>query len=257
MITLFEINKRPIQLSGSLVGRHSVALMPTLSHALGRNDKPGILSLISTQFKYYSYGALFVALGLCFNYYDLITAWTGMGKYVGDPVIRLLAANFFFGLVGYFMANVGYALGDIKINSLINILRGLIMAVLFYISAKYYGILGIVFVMFAGSISIDLPLFSYRLFKIGYLKASLIRKTLRLWAIIIPLAVSAGIGCSYLVNKFLLPEQHIVKIILNGSLFTLLYLLIVLSLDRVFKIDVLKGVKIISLSLSKKKLINT
>ena len=243
VITLFEINKRPVQLTGSLVGRHSVALMPTLSHAQGKNDQAGILNLIAVQFKYYSYAALFIALGLIFNYYDLITAWTGNGKYVGDTIIRFLAANFFFGLIGYFMSNVSYALGDIKVNSLINILRGLIMGVAFYFGSKYYGILGLVFVMFIGSITIDLPLFSYRLFKIGYLKPYLIKETLSLWIIVIPLALLAGIGSSFVVNRFMPHDLHSIKILVNGSLFTVLFAAIVFTLDRKLRENILETIR--------------
>ncbi|MEO6916922.1 MAG: hypothetical protein ABI151_15950 [Chitinophagaceae bacterium] len=42
-ITMYEINKRPINISYSLIGRHSVALQPLISHAKGMGDKTSIL----------------------------------------------------------------------------------------------------------------------------------------------------------------------------------------------------------------------
>jgi O-antigen/teichoic acid export membrane protein len=119
LITVFEINKRPFNITFALIGRHSVALMPVISHAKGSNDKGGILNLIDTQFRFYSYAALFAVLLFFFNYENLITAWTGKGQYAGDLVMYLLAINFFFGLICAFMANVNYALGDIKMNSML------------------------------------------------------------------------------------------------------------------------------------------
>jgi O-antigen/teichoic acid export membrane protein len=245
MITIFEINKRPVQLTQSLIGRHSVALMPTISHAIGANNKSGILKLISTQFKYYSYAAIIIALVFCFNYQDLILGWTGKGKYAGDTIIYLLVANFFFMLIGYFMSNMGYALGDIKINSLINILKGIFIGILYYWAAKYYGIPGVLSIMLAGYVLIDFSIFSYRLYKLGFLRSSLIRNTLRLWILIIPALAILGLGCSYLVNTIILPDLHILKLVLNGGLFTLLALFILFSIDAVLRSDIIQQLKFI------------
>ena len=243
MITIFEINKRPIQLTQSLLGRHSVALMPTISHAIGKNDKSGIINLINKQFKYYSYAALFIALAFCFNYRDVIIAWTGKGKFAGNVIIYLLVANFFFSLIGYFMSNMGYALGDIKVNSLVNILKGLLIGVLYYVSARHYGIPGILTVMLMGNILIDFSFFSYRLYKLGYLEINLIKHTLSIWTVIVPLVAIVGIGWNYIVNIFISSDMHIVKILLNGGIFTFLFILIVLTVDNVLRYEVLNSIK--------------
>lgn len=114
MITVYEINKRPINLTGSLIGRHSVALMPVISHAHGMGDKGSIITLINKQFKLYMYAALFVAFIFAINYLNLINFWIGEGKFIGNQLLTLLLLVNFFGLVSYFMSNVSYALGDIK-----------------------------------------------------------------------------------------------------------------------------------------------
>ncbi|MCO5934660.1 MATE family efflux transporter [Mucilaginibacter sp. RB4R14] len=243
MITIFEINKRPIQMTQSLVGRHSVALMPSISHASGTGDRAGIINLITTQFKYYSYAALFMALVFCFNYRELITAWTGTGKYAGDTIIYLLVANFFFGLIGYFMANIGYALGDIKMNSLVNILKGLIIGVLYYVSARQYGIPGILSVMLAGNILIDFSLFSFRLIKLGYLEPAIIKSTLGLWVILVPVMLIVEAGCHFAVNQLIQPDMHIIKLMLNGGIFMLLFITIVLTADQVLRTEVINIIK--------------
>ncbi len=237
MITIFEINKRPVQLTQSLVGRHSVALMPSISHAVGGDNRKGIIDLIGTQFKYYSYAAIFIGLAFCFNYHYIITAWTGKGKYAGDTIIYLLVGNFFFALIGYFMANMGYALGDIKVNSLVNILKGLIMGVIYYFAAKYYGIPGILSAMLVGYIVIDFSYFSYRLYKLGFLENSLIKHTLGVWSIVVPLLVAGGVGCNYLVNSLPMKNLDIIKLILNGGAFFLLFVVIVLAVDQSMRND--------------------
>ncbi|MDB5138945.1 MAG: Membrane protein involved in the export of O-antigen and teichoic acid [Mucilaginibacter sp.] len=243
MITIFEINKRPVQMTQSLIGRHSVALMPSISYASGENNKKGIISLINIQFKYYSYAALFIAIIFCFNYHDLISAWTGKGKYAGNTIVYLLVANFFFGVIGYFMANMGYALGDIKMNSLINILKGVFIGIFFYFSAKYYGITGILSVMLAGNIIIDFSYFSYRLFKLGYLQPALIKHIMGLWSIIVPLVVISAIVCYYATHNFILSDLYILKLLLNCGAFFIAFIIIVLVVDRASRNELLKVIK--------------
>jgi len=243
MITVFEINKRPVQLTQSLVGRHSVALMPSISHEIGKGDRAGIINLINTHFKYYWYAALFIVFIFYFNYYDLISAWTGGGKYAGNTVVSLLIANFFFGLIGYFMSNMGYALGDIKMNSLVNILKGLIIGVLYYISARSYGIPGILSVMLGGNILIDFSFFSYRLFKLGFLEPVLIKNTLTLWAVLVPILIIMGEGSGFSVNHFIKPDLHIIKLLLRGGIFTLLFIITVLTVDKVLRADIIGVIK--------------
>ncbi|WP_316809991.1 lipopolysaccharide biosynthesis protein [Pedobacter heparinus] len=238
MITVFEINKRPIQMTQSLIGRHSVALMPLISHAHGTGDEGGIKSLINTQFKYYVYGAMFIALCFCFNYHSLITAWTGQGKYAGDQVVFLLIANFFFGLIGYFMANMGYALGDIKMNSFINIIKGIVSGILFYVMTSSYGIIGLLAVMLTVSICIDFIFFTFRLYKLGYLNLNYLRNSLVLWAKIIPSATLAGWILSYFFNIIIPEQMYITRILLNGFSFTIFFAALVLLLDLTLRNEI-------------------
>lgn len=253
MITIFEINKRPVQLTQSLVGRHSVALMPVISHAGGKEDKSGIIQLISTQFRYYLYATLFIAIGFCFNYYDLLSAWVGSSKYAGNQIIYLLVANFFFGLIGYFMSNMGYALGDIKMNSLINIVKGVAIGVLFYVSARFYGITGILSTMLAGYILIDFSVFSYRLFKLGYLEPVFIRHITGLMAVIFPLLVIAGTSSNFLVGHLVPAEQHITRLVFNGTLFSLLSVAVFYLSDSRIRTDAARLMNYIPLHLFVRK----
>lgn len=239
-ITLFEINKRPIQMTGSLIGRHSVALMPVISHANGKGDIEDIKNLIATQFKYYVYAAIFIALCFCFNYHSLITAWTGQGKYAGNTIVFLLIANFFFNLIGYFMANMGYALGDIKMNSFINIIKGVISGLLFYLVTRTYGIAGLLVVMLTVSVCIDFIFFSYRLHKLGYLNLEQMLQSVKLWAMVISIAAVAGWGFSYLFNIVIPEPMYITKILLNGISFTVFFAALVLLADLSIRNDVIQ-----------------
>jgi O-antigen/teichoic acid export membrane protein len=231
-ITIFEVNKRPVAMARDLIGRHSVALMPLVSHANGKDDKTEIKAIISTQFKYYYYIAIFVSLGFLFNFQHLITAWIGAGKFAGNSIMYLLIGNFFIGLIGYFMQNMGYALGDIKMNSFISIFKGIVTGILYYFFSKAYGVLGVLLVMIAASLFIDFLFFGYRLHQLGYLNLSFISTVLKKWFVIIPLAAVGGWLLSYLFALIIPSRMLIVSIGLNGISFTILFLSLVLLLDQ-------------------------
>ena len=99
MITVYEINKRPINFANTLIGRHSVALMPSISHAKGSGEHHAIIQVIKKQFKFYCYASLYASFIFCLTYKNLITLWTGRDKYAGNTITYLLVAYGFVGLV--------------------------------------------------------------------------------------------------------------------------------------------------------------
>ena len=232
MITVYEINKRPINITYSLIGRHSVALMPVLSHAKGSGDKTYILDLINKQFRFYSYAVLFASFIFCFNYDNLIATWTGEGQFAGNTILYLLVGGFFVSLLSYFMSTVGYALGDIKMNSLYNIIRNIIFGVLMFFAAKNYGIVGTLVVSIAVTLLADLSFYAYRLFKLGYLQVAVFKNSFRLWMIIVPLSFLGAWGFRYLTTYIIPAGMYFNKLIVNTGIFTLFFISLVLITDN-------------------------
>lgn len=231
MLTVYEINRRPINMTQDLIGRHSVALMPLISHAKGTNDKPAILDLMNRQFKIYSYSALFTCFMFLLTYKNLISLWTGPAQYAGDSIIHLLVTNFFFTLIGYFMSNMGYALGDIKMISLINIIKGLVLAGLIFLVARRYGIMGSLCVWLGVILTFDFFYFTYRLHKIGYLQLSLLKNILSIWLLLVPCCLLAGWGCNVLVHQLFAETLYLPKLILSSALFIVCFILFLLLFD--------------------------
>lgn len=231
MITVYEINKRPLNLTNTLIGRHSVALMPVISHAKGKNDKEAVINLLNKQFKFYVYAALFAAFMFALNYYNLITVWVGEGKYIGNTILYLLVIYNFVGLICYFMSNVGYALGDIKKNSKFNIIRNIFYGVFIVISARYYGIIGTVVVSLAMSLFTDLFFFSYRVYKLGYLQISLLKNIAGLCLVIIPSGIFGGWLLHAVINYNLATNMYFTRLITNTAGFTIFFTLLILLID--------------------------
>ncbi|HEY0042722.1 MAG TPA: oligosaccharide flippase family protein [Flavisolibacter sp.] len=231
LITMYEVNRRPISISYSLIGRHSVALMPLISHAKGKDDKASIITLINQQFKFYMYVALFASLMFIFNHANLIAAWTGPGQIVSPTLLYLFVLQFFFSLVATFMANVDYALGDIKMSSLYNIVRGIFYGVLMFFAAKYYGIMGAVLGSLLVSATVDFFFFYYRVYKLGYLQLSILTGLARTWLPILPLAVLGGWGFTQLVNGLVPANLYFTRLLVNSGVFSFFFFVIVMIID--------------------------
>ena len=231
MITVFEINKRPINMTSGLIGRHSVALMPLISHGKGKGEEESIVKFIGGQFRIYAYAVLFASFMFWLTYRNLISMWTGSSKYAGDTVLNLLIANFFFGLIGYFMSNMCYALGDIKMNSLINIVKGLVLGTTMYFVAQRYGIVGTLCVFLCVGAFTDVSYFSYRLFKLGFLKPALIKNIFGVWLLIVPLSLLACLGCKLLVGRLFAENIYLLKLLVSASLFTIVFMLMIFIFD--------------------------
>ncbi|HEY0058618.1 MAG TPA: MATE family efflux transporter [Flavisolibacter sp.] len=232
MITMFEINKRPVNIIYALIGRHSVALMPSISHAKGRSDKASILELINKQVRFYTYAALFVSLFFCFNYDYLIATWTGEGQFAGFNVLYLMAGGLFLSLISFFMASVGYALGDIRMNSIYNIIRNVFFGLLIFFAAKWYGIIGTLTVSLAVTFFADLFFYAYRLLRLGYLSTSFFKNAFGSWVFIVPVIAAGGSLFRFLTTELLPAGSHFSKLTVNGGIFTLFFISVVLLADR-------------------------
>jgi len=139
--------------------------------------------------------------------------------------------SFFFSLISYFMAIVGYALGDIKMNSLYNISRNIIYGGLMFFAARRFGIPGTLVVSISVTLLADLFFYTYRLHRLGYLDPSLIGDSLRRWSVILPLGFLGGWGINTLVQRLLPAGMNFSRLLVNGSLFTLYFVLLVLLTD--------------------------
>jgi O-antigen/teichoic acid export membrane protein len=237
MITIYEINKRPLNLTNTLVGRHSVALMPLISHEKGKENNEGIVQLINKQFRWYMYGALFIAFMFAITYFDLISAWVGEGKYIGNNILYLLVIYNVVGLISYFMSNVGYALGDIKKNSTFNIIRNIFYGVFIVLAARFYGIIGTVVVSLAMSLCVDLFFFANRVYKLGYLQMPFIKKIAGSCLVIISCCLLAGWLLHTFVVGNIAPDMYIFKLFISAGAFTIFYIVLLLLIDQNLRVQ--------------------
>ena len=189
LITLFEINRRPVKMAQGLVGRYSVALMPSISYAKGQNDLEQSKVFISKRLKKYLYVTTLFTFICCLTYKDLISLWTGSQNYAGFTTTYLLAALFFVYCVGYFLINIGYALGDFKTNSFFSILKCSLIIAFTIIGAHFWGVNGVLVLTLVISLFVDILLYGRRLMKMKYFLPGLLKSILRTGYVLIPVSV--------------------------------------------------------------------
>ena len=161
IISLFEINRRPIKQLQGFVGRYSVALMPIISKS-SIVDRVESLNFIRQRFFVFCCILIGVSTLILINYKELISIWIGEDSFIGTKIIWLFVFAFIFGQVGYFVSNVTFALGDIIQNSKINSFKSIVTLVVLPSGVYFGGILGVAIASLLISFFFDFFLFLRR-----------------------------------------------------------------------------------------------
>lgn len=166
MVVTYDLTRRPMRILFNLLGRPSAALISVVANLKGEgNDRKtkNIVELVS--FLMFVSLILLTSGIIAFNR-DLISLWIGHDLFIGQRLNILIALFFMVSNLSYMMANLTYALGNIKGNSLIEILRDVIALFLMIILGYYLGIWGIVISQLIVVIFIDLTYFPKKLGKL-------------------------------------------------------------------------------------------
>jgi hypothetical protein len=95
-----------------------------------------------------------------------------------------------------------------------------------YFAAKYYGIIGSVLGSVAMYVIADSFFYYRRVYKMGYLDVSMIRDLAKTWSFFLPAAALGGWALTHLLDGLLPSNLYFTKLLVNGSLFTFYFLLL-------------------------------
>lgn len=143
-VPLLHLTRRAPEMSRMFVERPPVAFMPAVSHLVGsgEEDKAKAALLRLLRMMLWLLGLLvggFIALND-----DFVRLWVGSHLFAGQTVNMIICGTFFFAVISSSLANLCFALGNIKGNSLASLAQSLIFIPLVILGAKYFGLLGIV-----------------------------------------------------------------------------------------------------------------
>ncbi|MBC5992535.1 lipopolysaccharide biosynthesis protein [Pontibacter cellulosilyticus] len=240
-ITLFEVNRRPIKMAQSLIGRYSVALMPLLSHAKGTGNYGEVTTMLAIRIKYYFQVLLFVSFILCLNYEYLISMWTSKDQFAGHTIIYLLIGSFFFGTMGYFMSNISFALGEIRFNSIISSIKGVLSIILSIIGVVKFGIIGVLVSVLFINFLLEFIVFTLKVYKLNYLNLSMFKGLLNIWSIVIPIGLFLLWGEDIVSQEFYNEYSYSMKLLISTLMFCLPYLAINILIDSELRQSMIKS----------------
>ena len=155
---MFMLTKKPPDTSRMVIERPSTAVMPAISHVVGAGELQKARSAILQMMNFVLWGLGLMVAGFIALNKSFVTLWVGSALYVGSgvnaAVIMTVAATAFVAV----LANICFALGNIKGNSLVSLAQGLVAIPLMYAGARYAGIIGVALA----------PLFAYMLTAFWY-----------------------------------------------------------------------------------------
>ena len=129
------------------------------------------------------------------------------------------------------MSNVQYALGDIKSNSLFNIIRNLFYGIAMFFAARKYGIIGTLIVSVSLATAVDFFFYAYRVYKLGYLQTSLIKTTFATWSLIIPCCLFVGWFLKTYVLALVAVNAYFSQMVICSIIFSAFYIIMLLLVD--------------------------
>ena len=144
MVTMLEFTRRPIKTIQGFTDRISVAFMPSLASLKGEGNIERIKFLFIQFIYIFSFASWFIIFGsITFNE-NFLKLWAGKSIFIGNKLNMLICFSLLISSITYNISNFTFALGDIKGNSIIAILKSIIYVILAFVLGYYFGVFGII-----------------------------------------------------------------------------------------------------------------
>lgn len=157
-VTVLDLCRRPIKIVSGIANNITISMLPALSHLFGSGENQTIKVVAFRIWSIVLWVSAFIMGGFILFNHSLIKAWVGADFWIGTGNNILLCVSIFLLAIGYSLSNITYSMGDIKNNSLINILRNVIYVILLYWLSKTMGLTG---VLLAFCLPLIIPLLYY------------------------------------------------------------------------------------------------
>jgi len=142
-VTILDLCRRPIKIVSGLSNNITISMLPALSHLFGEGDNKRIQTIVLRIWSVVLWLSGLITGGFILFNHSLITKWVGAEFWINNTNNVIMCISFFLLAIGYNLSNITYSMGDLKNNSLINIVRNVIYLVLLYFLAKSFGITGV------------------------------------------------------------------------------------------------------------------
>ncbi len=228
-VTALDLSRRPLKIVTGLANNVSISMLPALSHLFGSGDNARIRVVTIRIWTIILWLSGIIVGGFILFNYSFMMNWVGKRFWISTTNNNLLCISFFLLSIGYNLSNITYSMGDIKNNSLINVVRNSIYLILLYLLTKSLGITGVI-LAFGLPVLILLIYYPRKLFSKAQYSKPDVKEVLR-ETFIVSIILIICLALSYLCNlKFSWPELFIWT-----GLYILSYVIVLFSFSKRFK----------------------
>lgn len=193
-VAILNLTRKAPQMSRTLVERPPVAFMPAISHLLGAGEIEKGKKLLLRLIRIMLWLLGLIVGGFMALNDDFVCLWVGPHLFAGQTISLIICVNILLAVITNSLANLCFALGNIKGNSIVSFVQGLLSVFLVIIGGKYFGLLGIVLAPVIAILAVSswyFPLVFSRLLKINHSdRKEIFREVVRILAIIAPLTLA-------------------------------------------------------------------
>jgi O-antigen/teichoic acid export membrane protein len=156
---IYGLTRRGYDVARLIAERPIMALMPAIAHLAGEGDLTRLkATLLRVARMTLWLAGLLVAGFLAFNS-DFLRLWVGSEFFAGLHVNALLALGMGLVVLVTACSNLGFALGDVRGNSIATLATSLLSIGLLWLGARFGGLTGIAAAPLAGSLFVGMVYF--------------------------------------------------------------------------------------------------
>lgn len=142
-VTVLDLCRRPLKLVSGLANNVTISMLPTLPHLFGSGQTEKIRTTVIRIWTVILWISGFLVGGFILFNFSLITNWVGSKFWIGNTNNIIMCVSFFLLSIGYNLSNITYSMGDIKNNSIITIIRGVVYLAFLFVLVKTLYMAGI------------------------------------------------------------------------------------------------------------------
>ena len=155
IVTIFSLTRKPIQLSREIINQPVVAFLPAITHLSGSGEIDKTRDILIRFIHFFVWTLLLVTGAIIALNGDFIHLWVGSSLFAGSTINIILCLGSFLALLSQSSAYLSFSLGNIKRNSLVNLVQSLFYIPLVIYGTKYFGLYGVVFAPIISTLAIS------------------------------------------------------------------------------------------------------
>jgi len=249
-VTVLDLSRRPLKLATGLANNVTISMLPSLPHLFGSGQTEKIRSTVIRIWTTVLWSSGFLIGGFILFNYNLTSNWVGKQFWIGNSNNIIMCASFFLLSIGYNLSNITYSLGDIRNNSIINVIKSIVYLLCLFLLAKTMGMAGVL-IAFMLPVLIMLSYYPRKVSRETHLTAGDRKEIFRETALVTCLMLAcAAIACFF---NF---ELSWISLAIAAFFYGLVFCVLLFFFSRVFREEMGKLLAMAQLRFGKSKATN-